>query len=348
MLSAPALAEPPGPASERAALLAAIRDNAVGYAELHATLKLCSPARDLRDRYLDTIEAMLPFALGMAAQAYDIAYLSAPRGVSNCGLAGQQAVTEGTQARLDELVMLAATQSVPAAPAPGALPDWALNGVLFHTFLFADRHAALVACGGAERGLRHGYLGRIGERLPEALAAATVRYDATLARGAALRHDCTAELTVAGEQHLQRILGDLERLVDAVARRRAAPPTWTGRLAQGFAACADRPGRPDANCYCQGEAAANRSQAMPAALDSELAPLAERRCAEPQALRLSQYERCIEVYGAFVDGERLARAERYCGCVADYAVRNWRQRPLAALRMDGIEACQSAAARDGR
>jgi len=111
-------------------------------------------------------------------------------------------------------------------------------------------------------------------------------------------------------------------------------------MAQGYDACGAHETRPDSDCYCRGEAVANRSKDNPAALGSEFEAAALRRCGEPQAVRVTQYDRCMQVYGAFVEGRRLAQAEAYCGCVAGYAVAHWRQRPLPQLRMDGIAACQ--------
>lgn len=333
------------PAMSRAdGLTDAVAANATRYAELHATLKPCTPARDLRDRYLDWIDANLPVALTRAAQAYDIAYLSAPRGTSNCGPEGQRRVEAGMTALLADLQALATAHEIAEAPPPDptAPPAWVRNEVLFLTFLFADRHAKLAACQAAEDGLREGWLDWIGDKLPALLPAATSRYDATLDRRDLPAPDCGEDAVAAGKQHLEHIYRDLQAVGDELAGRLAAPPGWGERLAGTYQACAADAGRRDVDCYCQAEAAANRSKTAPAALTAELEVPGARRCSQPQAVLLTQYDRCIQVYGAFVDGPRRERAERLCGCVAGHVVRHFRELPLPLLRTRAIDACLSS------
>ncbi|MEQ9643434.1 MAG: hypothetical protein RIM84_25670 [Alphaproteobacteria bacterium] len=317
----------------------AVAANATRYAELHATLKPCTPARDLRDRYLDRVEASFGFAQTRAAQAYDIAYLTAPRGTSNCGPDGQRQVEAGMVGLLGELQALATAQAPPRDPATP--PAWVRSRVLFLSFLFADAHAELDACAAAEAGLRDGWLGWVEGNLPTLLPIATARYDATLVRENLPAPTCTPETIAAGKLHLEHVYRDLQSVGDMLAGRLAAPPTWTERLMTTYGACTADAGRRDVNCYCQGEAAANRGKADPAALTGELETPAERRCTEPQAIRLTQYDTCIQLYGAFVDGERRKRAELLCGCVASHVVRHFRELPLPLLRTRAIDACLS-------
>lgn len=315
----------------------AVEANAVRYAELHATLKPCTPARDLRDRYLDWIEANLGYALEHASQAYDIAYLSAPRGTSNCSPDGQRKVEQGMQTLLDKLRTLVVAEAPP--PNPSAPPAWVRSQAMFLTFLFADAHGELAACDAAEAGLRDGWLGWIGENLPMLRVDAAARYDASLVRDGLPSPACTAETIDSARLHLEHVYRDLQRLGDTLAGRLASPPAWTQRLMATYEACEADGGRADVNCYCQGEAVANRAKVAPAALTSELERPAERRCGEPQAIRLTQYDACIQLYGAFVDGARRERAERMCGCVASHIVRHFRDLPLPQLRTRGIDVC---------